>query len=205
MAQLKNLGHQVAFESKKVKIFDDGGKLVGIGAQSKGNLFYLDNVESSYLMMKNEDAWLWNKRLCHVNFDNMIKIIRKKNIRGFPSLSKLDHVMCHQCQKRKMTKSSFKSKDYSKKRILELVHTNLCGPMRTQSYYGDRYFIMFVDDYTRLMTIMFLKEKSKLFKMFKWYTEKVEKETGKELKFLRSDRGGEFIYDEFTNYLMSMA
>lgn len=69
VAQLNNSGHRVAFESKKVKIFDDGGRLVGTGAQSKGNLFYLNNDESSCLMMKNKDAWLWHKRLCHVNFD----------------------------------------------------------------------------------------------------------------------------------------
>lgn len=130
----------------------------------------------------------------------MIKISKKKKVRGLPNLSKLDHVMCHECQKGKMTKYSFKSKNHSTKIILELVHTDLCGPMRTQSYYGDRYFILFADDYTRLMIVMFLKEKSEAFKMFKWYKAKVEKETGKELKCLRSDRGGEFISNEFTNF-----
>ena len=56
--------------------------------------------------------------------------------------------------------------------------------------------MLFVDDYSKMMTIMFLKHKSHAFKMFKWYLEKVEKETGKSLKCLRSDRGGEFISNE---------
>lgn len=50
------------------------------------------------------------------------------------------------------------------------------------------------------MTVMFLKEKYEAFKIFKWYKEKVEKETMKELKCLRSNRGGEFIFYKFTNY-----
>lgn len=48
-----------------------------------------------------------------------------------------------------------------------------------------------------MMSIMFLKEKSEAFQMFKWYKVGVEKEIGRQLKCLRSDRGGEFISDEF--------
>lgn len=83
---------------------------------------------------------------------------------------------------------------------MELVHTNLCGPIDVQRYKGDKYFILFVDDYSRMMTFMFLREKYNDFQMFKWYLEKVEKETGKRLKCLRSDRGGEFTSNEFNNF-----
>src|SRR5271156_2193818 len=51
-----------------------------------------------------------------------------------------------------------------------------------------------------MMTIMFLKDKLEAFKMFKWYKKMVEKQSGKELKCLRSDRGGEFVSDEFTKF-----
>ena len=78
-----------------------------------------------------------------------------------------------------------------------MVHTNLCGPINPQSYYGTRYYILFVDYYSRMMVVMYLKEKSKAFKMFKWYLARVEKEIGKSLKCLRFDRGGEFTSHEF--------
>ena len=52
--------------------------------------------------------------------------------------------------------------------------------------------MLFVDDYSRMMIVMFLKQKSDAFQMFKWYLSRVEKETGKNLKCLKSDRGGEF-------------
>ena len=76
-----------------------------------------------------------------------------------------------------MTKSSFTSKD-----ILEIIHTNLCGPIEVQSYKGDKYIILFVDDYSRMMIVMFLKQNSDAFQMFKWFLARVEKETGKNLK-----------------------
>ena len=50
--------------------------------------------------------------------------------------------------------------------------------------------MLFFDDYSRMMTIMFLKQKYDAFQMFKWYLARVEKEIGKSLKCLRFDRGG---------------
>ena len=61
-----------------------------------------------------------------------------------------------------------------------------------KSYIRDKYTMLFVDDYSRMMTVMFLKQKSDAFQMFKWYSAKIEKEIGKSLKCLRFDRGGEF-------------
>ena len=62
------------------------------------------------------------------------------------------------------------------------------------------FFILFVDDYSRMMTVMYLKEKLEAFQKFKWYLARVEKETKKSLKCLRSDRGGEFISNESNNF-----
>ena len=76
----------------------------------------------------------------------------------------------------------------------------MCGPIEVQSYKGDRYIMLFVDDYSRMMIVMFLKQKSDAFQMFKWYLVRVEKETRKSLKFLRSDRGGEFTSREFEEF-----
>ena len=73
------------------------------------------------------------------------------------------------------------------------MHTDLCGPIGIESYTGEKFFILFVDDYSRMMIVMYLREKSEAFEKFKWYLARVEKETGKRLKCLRSDRGGEFI------------
>ena len=99
-----------------------------------------------------------------------------------------------------MGKTSLKSKNYQSEDVLEIVHTDLCGPIGIESYSGGEFFILFVDYYSRMMIVMYLKEKSEAFEKFKWYLARDEKETGKRLKCLRSDRGGEFISNEFNNF-----
>lgn len=197
VSQLGNVGCKVEFGNKTAKIYDTDGKLIGKGDQTRSNLFYLDMENVSCFVAKFDDVWLWHKRLCHVNFDNLLNISKMKKVRGLPKLKKPDNIMCKLCQLGKMTRSSFKSKTYTSKEVLELVHTDLCGPIEVLSYKGDKYIMFLVDDYSRMMTIMFLKKKSDSFQMFKWYVARVEKETGKSLKCLRSDRGGEFTSNEF--------
>ena len=74
-----------------------------------------------------------------------------------------------------MGKTSFKRKNYQFEEVLEIVHTDLCGPIGIKRYSGEKFFILFVDDYSRMMTMMYLKEKSKAFEKFKWYLPRVEK------------------------------
>lgn len=108
--------------------------------------------------------------------------------------------ICKNCQIGMMGKTSFKRNNYHSKVVLELVHTYLCGPIGIESYSGDKYIIIFVHDYSRMMTIIYLKDKSKDFQKFMWYLARVEKEIGKKLKCLRSYRSGEFILNEFNEF-----
>ena len=59
-----------------------------------------------------------------------------------------------------MGKTSFKNKNYQSEDILEIVHIDLCGPTGVESYNGEKLFILFVDDYSRMMIVMYLKDKS---------------------------------------------
>ena len=129
----------------------------------------------------------------------MVKKRKLRRVRGIPSLKKPEVGLCKNCQIGKMEKTSFKSKNYQSEDILEIVHTDLCGPIGIESYSGEKIFILFVDDCSRMMIFKYLKENKKAFEKFKWYLARVEKETRKILKWLRLDRGGEFISNEFTN------
>ena len=130
MSQLHNLGCKVEFDNKKIaKIYDTDGKLIGKGDQTRENLFYLDIEDATCLVVEFDDVWLWHKRLYHVNFYNLVRINNMKIVRGLPKLKKLDNVICKQLQLGKLTKSSFKSKTHTSKESLELVHTDLCGPV----------------------------------------------------------------------------
>jgi hypothetical protein len=88
--------------------------------------------------------------------------------------------------------TSFKSKEHSTTRPLEIVHTNLCGPTRTKGLNSKQYFMVLFDYYTKMIAISFLKKKSRAFEDFKIYKEMVEIEIVLKIKCLRSDNGGEF-------------
>ena len=85
VAQLNNIGFKVEFMNEKAKLLDGKGNLVGFGKQTKGSLFYLDLSESSCFIAQVEEIWLWHKRLCHVSFDNLVKIRKHKRVRDIPS------------------------------------------------------------------------------------------------------------------------
>jgi hypothetical protein len=85
-------------------------------------------------------------------------------------------------------------------RPLEIVHTDLVGPTTTKGLKGEKYFMLLVDDYTRMIAVCFLKNKSKAFENFKIYKEMVENEMYSKIKCLRFDNGGEFTSNEFMDY-----
>ena len=77
------------------------------------------------------------------------------------------------------------------------MHTNVFGPATTKRLKGDKYFILLVDDYTRMNVVFFLMNKSEAFENFKVCKEMVENEMDSKIKCLRSHNGGEFTPKEF--------
>ena len=85
--------------------------------------------------------------------------------------------------------------------MLELVHTDVCGPMSTQAKGGYEYFITFMDDYSRYGYVYLMKRKFETFEKFKVFWAKVENQLGKRIKAIRSYQGGEYLLGDFKDYL----
>lgn len=85
--------------------------------------------------------------------------------------------------------------------MLELIHSDVCGPMRVNSHGGSRYFLTFIDDYSKWCELYTIKSKSEVFQKFKEFKNYVERRTGKKLKTIRSDNGTEYTNNELKNYL----
>ena len=100
-----------------------------------------------------------------------------------------------------MTKSPFTRKGERAKEILGLIHTDVYGPMNIATMGGFSCFITFTDDHSRFGYVFLMRHKSESFEMFKRYRSEVEKQTGKDIKILRSDRGGKYLSSEFLTYL----
>ena len=101
-----------------------------------------------------------------------------------------------------MTKRSFSAKGTRAKEPLQLVHSDVCGPVSVQARGGYEYFVTFIDDYSRYGYVYLMRRKSETFGKFKEFLAEAEKQLGKSLKTLRSDRGGEYLDNEFEDYLL---
>ncbi|GJS27202.1 retrotransposon protein, putative, ty1-copia subclass [Tanacetum coccineum] len=87
------------------------------------------------------------------------------------------------------------------KDLLGLIHTDVCGPFRIVSRQGASYFVTFTDDFSRYGYVYLLKHKHEVFETFKVFQKEVENQLGKTIKSLRSDRGGEYMSQEFLDHL----
>ncbi|GJU52616.1 retrovirus-related pol polyprotein from transposon TNT 1-94 [Tanacetum coccineum] len=105
-------------------------------------------------------AWLWHRRLSHLNFDYITLLSKKEVVNGLPKLKYVKDQLCSSCEMSKAKRSSFKSKVVpSSKGRLNLLHMDLCGPMRVASINGKKYILVIVDDYSRYTWTLFLRSK----------------------------------------------
>ena len=99
-----------------------------------------------------------------------------------------------------MTKRPFSAKGVCVTVPLELVHTNVCGPINVQARSGYEYFITFTDDYSRYDYVYLIRHKSEALEKFKEYKAETEEQLDKNMKKLRFYRGGEFLSGDFKEY-----
>ena len=109
--------------------------------------------------------------------------------------------MNHACLLGKMTKLPFKGKGERANGLLDLIHTNVYGPMSVHARGGFVYFITFIDDYSRYGYLYLMRYKSEAFEKFKEFRNEVEKQLRRSIKALRSDHGGEYLSQAFLDYL----
>ncbi|GJY91435.1 retrovirus-related pol polyprotein from transposon TNT 1-94 [Tanacetum coccineum] len=94
-------------------------------------------------------ACLWHRRLSHLNFDTINLLSKKDIVNGLPKLKYVKDKLCSSCELSKAKRSTFKTKIVpSSKGRLNLLHMDLCGPMRIKSINGKKYILVIVDDYS---------------------------------------------------------
>lgn len=100
-----------------------------------------------------------------------------------------------------MSRQPFKNTGTRASELLQLIHSDLCGPMETSSIGGARYYVTFIDDYSRKVSVYFMKSKSETLEKFKEFKNLVENETNKKIKTLRKDNGKEYVNNDFKLFL----
>lgn len=203
LGQLSEDGNRVVLKGDFMWVFNTMGKLLMKVKRSPNRLYKIiieTNKPACLLLKSDELSWLWHARLGHVNFQALTLMQAADMVRGIPKFSQPKSV-CTDCLMSKQTRRPFPSQsNYRAKTSLELVHIDLCGPITPPTAGGNKFFLLLVDDFTRMMWIYLLKSKDEALKMVKKFKLQVEKGTEKRVKMLRSDRGGEFcsrLFEEF--------
>ena len=93
------------------------------------------------------------------------------------------------CAKGKNTKKTFPSSESKAKGILEIIHSDVCGPMSSNSLSGYAYYVSFIDDFSRKTWVYFMKNKDEVFSKFKEFKALIENHTEKKIKTIRLDNG----------------
>ncbi|KAK1667664.1 hypothetical protein QYE76_055823, partial [Lolium multiflorum] len=176
-------------------------------APEKNGLFLLNldssdthvhNIDAKRIKLNDNSTYMWHCRLGHIGVKRMKKLHSDGLLESldFQSLDR-----CEACLMGKMTKTPFSGIMERATDLLEIIHTDVCGPMSVASRGGYRYVLTFTDDLSRYGYIYFMKHKSETFEKFKEFQSEVENQRNKKIKFLRSDRGGEYLSYEFGMHL----
>ena len=161
--------------------------------------FDMSTVESFALVAGVSDKNIWHLRYGHLSINGLQLLENKSMVIGLPKIDSID--FCEGCVYGKQSRPSFPvGNSMRAAACLDLIHADLCGPMSVNSIGGSRYFLLFIDDYSRMSWVYFLKNKSEAFEYFKKFKSFVEKQSGRYIKALRTDRGGEFMSTEFINF-----
>nr|GEY59314.1 hypothetical protein [Tanacetum cinerariifolium] len=134
----------------------------------KSTCFVRDLQGNDLLTASPTQAWLWHRRLSHLNFDYINLLSKKDVVIGLPKLKFVKDQLFSSCKVSKAKRSSFKLKAVpSSKGRLNLLHMDLCGLMRVASINGKKYILVIVDDYSRYTWTLFLRSKDETPEMLK--------------------------------------
>ncbi|GJZ12875.1 retrotransposon protein, putative, ty1-copia subclass [Tanacetum coccineum] len=176
------------FDDGFINHFDDNNDLL----VSKNNLVYFKVVP------RNDSSLLWHCHLGHI-IKKRIKMLQHDGLLNSIDIESLGK--CVSCLSGKMARKPYSHQVERAKDLLGLIHTDVCGPFRIVSRQGASYFVTFTDDFSRYGYVYLLKHKHEVFETFKVFQKEVENQLGKTIKSLRSDRGGEYMSQEFLDHL----
>ncbi|GJU92725.1 retrovirus-related pol polyprotein from transposon TNT 1-94 [Tanacetum coccineum] len=170
-----------------------GEKVAANLYQLKGEI--IEEAEASVVSHSpsHKVAVTWHQKLRHMSKQGMKILVERKLI---PGLTKVSLPFCEYYVISKQHRLKFKASNSRSVSVLELVHSDV-WQAPVLSLGGAKYFVSFIDDYSRRCWVYPIKKKSDVFEVFKVYKARVELDSGTKIKCLRTDNGGEYTGDEF--------
>jgi hypothetical protein len=203
VAKMTEHGFEVIFRRNEAIVTNpDTGENVIVARRDK-DMYYIDELsEESRVSQTRSQIPMslqeWHERFGHLNEKDLKNIIRKQKVDGIDIKADEALPVCETCVKGKQTRKPFTRSVSQSTELLELVHTDVCGPMHVNSLAGSRYFVTFIDDKSRWCEVYFMKKKSEVIEKFKEYQSLVEKKTERKI---RSDNGTEYTSHYLKDFL----
>ncbi|GJU59429.1 putative ribonuclease H-like domain-containing protein [Tanacetum coccineum] len=148
-----------------------------------------------------DESMLWHRRLGHINFKNINKLVKENLVRGLPLKRFKNDQTCVACLKGKQHRASCKSKVLNPiTKPLFILHMDLFGPTFVSSLMHKKYCLVVIDDYSRFTWVFFLAIKDETSEILKNFIKEIENLVDKKLKIIRSDNGTKFknkVMDDF--------
>lgn len=207
VAKITENGYDVLFTNNHAKVIDKKGKTKLIAKKGRG-LYYF-NESANYVSdsleygnaINNNKLLEWHRKLGHLNFADLKKIQRDITMKGLNFSCTNTNINCEICLQGKMTRTPFQISSDRSTDLLEIIHSDVCGPMRTESLGGAKYCVTFIDDHSRWTEVRLIRSKDEVFKHFKEFKQLVENQKEKRIKQLHTDNGGEYINITFNDFL----
>ena len=203
VSKVTNNDYTVTFAKTHATVNREDGS-VALTATKHDDL-YVVNEGPNYAMFSydkvDENLIKWHQRYGHLNINDLQKMKNTEMVSGITFASKTNEIGCEICAKCKIHALPFKRSETRETQVLGLIHSDICGPMNTESLGGAKYFVTFIDDYSRYTETTMLRNRSDALQAFKNFKKKVENETGQRIKKLRTDNGKEYLSNNFNKLL----
>jgi transposase InsO family protein len=196
-------GYTVTFGKDRATINRKDGTIV-LTATKRDHLYVVNKrEESAALVGENnvQELQKWHQRYGHLNVADLKKMKNEDMVLGMNFPNKSNDLKCETCAKCKIRVQPFTQSVNREKELLGLVHSDICGPIGTESLGGAKYFVTFIDDCSRYTETAMLRSRADVLQAFKDYKRKVENFTGRKIKKLRTDNGREYLSKNFENFL----
>lgn len=197
--QMTKNGNKVVFENDDCKIFNNERKLIAT-ADAVNDLYRLncsqinDPNKCETAMTATSDSSLWHRRLGHICNENLNKVQRASIGVKFTSNS---NQKCIVCVQGKQSRAPFNEIGKRAENLLDLIHSDVLGPLKIKSTGGARFLVTFIDDYSRKVFLIPIKQKSDVFSEFVKFKNLVENQCSRKIKVFRSDNGTEYVNKQF--------
>jgi hypothetical protein len=201
ISALEKKGFIVAFINGEVLMRAKGKTMkeaIVIGKEEGGLYKLKGHSEATMFHAIENPCELWHRRLAYINYKALPYVC--KAVTGLPELKVYHEGVCNGCAQGKNIKNPFPKRGSKAEELLELIHSDVCGPMPSSSINGYVYYVSFIGDYSRKTWVYLLKSKDEVFSKFKAFKALIENLSERNIKIFRLDNGGEYTSKEFVNY-----